>query len=165
MNLLRMADAGIGTDSVPEPGVGILGSRLGIFETARAAGAVEAFLLSFTFVLALGADSGGYWPTAWDWTALVLLSVVRRDPHRALGRQHRRPRGRVSRSSARADPMGRGLGRLERVADAAAASEPADTRLRGGGVRRSPARRARLPTERCSAARGRRSRSSAATDC
>jgi hypothetical protein len=31
-----------------------------------------AWLLAFSVVLVLGADSGGYWPTSWGWTALVL---------------------------------------------------------------------------------------------
>jgi Flp pilus assembly protein TadD len=37
---------------------------------------LPAWLLSFACVLLLGADDGGYWPTAWDWTALVLLTVA-----------------------------------------------------------------------------------------
>jgi hypothetical protein len=31
------------------------------------------WLLAFAFVLVLGADDGGYWPTSWGWAALVLL--------------------------------------------------------------------------------------------
>ena len=38
-------------------------------------GAAGAWLLPFLFVLALGTDSGGYWPTTWNWTALILLFV------------------------------------------------------------------------------------------
>ena len=34
-----------------------------------------AWLLSFMPVVLLAADSGGYWPTAWNWTALTLLFV------------------------------------------------------------------------------------------
>src|SRR5262249_19859616 len=33
-------------------------------------------LLSFGRVLILGSDKGGYWPTAWGWTSLVLLFVA-----------------------------------------------------------------------------------------
>ena len=47
-------------------------SELAVGQTANAA---AAWLLSFVFVLALGFDSGGYWPTAWDWTALMLLFI------------------------------------------------------------------------------------------
>ena len=36
----------------------------------------RSFLLSFGLVLILGADKGGYWPTAWGWTSLVLLFVA-----------------------------------------------------------------------------------------
>jgi cytochrome c-type biogenesis protein CcmH/NrfG len=34
-----------------------------------------AWLLSFVTVVVLGADSGGYWPTSWGWTALALLFI------------------------------------------------------------------------------------------
>jgi hypothetical protein len=49
--------------------------RLSAALAGDAANAAQAWLLSFVFVLALGADSGGYWPTAWNWTALTLLFV------------------------------------------------------------------------------------------
>jgi hypothetical protein len=35
-----------------------------------------AALLSFTTAVALGAANGGYWPTAWGWTGLVLTWVA-----------------------------------------------------------------------------------------
>ncbi len=37
-------------------------------------GLVQAplWLLAFAVVLGLTADSGGYWPTTWGWSALVL---------------------------------------------------------------------------------------------
>ena len=34
---------------------------------------IEAFSLAFVFVFALAASGGGYKPSAWDWSALVLL--------------------------------------------------------------------------------------------
>jgi O-Antigen ligase len=37
--------------------------------------AIAGWVLAFLPVLLLGADSGGYWPTAWGWTALLLLFV------------------------------------------------------------------------------------------
>jgi O-Antigen ligase len=48
---------------------------------------LQAWLLGFGFVVALGANSGGYWPTAWGWSALLLLFIcalallVRSDVH------------------------------------------------------------------------------------
>ena len=37
---------------------------------------VVEWLLAFVLILGLGADKGGYWPTAWGWTALVALLVA-----------------------------------------------------------------------------------------
>ena len=45
------------------------------FATSHTANSIAAFVLSFAAVLIVGADSGGYWPTAWDWTALILLFI------------------------------------------------------------------------------------------
>ncbi len=48
---------------------------------------LQVWLLGFGFVVALGANSGGYWPTAWGWSALLLLFIcalallVRSDVH------------------------------------------------------------------------------------
>ena len=48
---------------------------------------LQAWLLAFGFVVVLGASGGGYWPTAWGWSALLLLFifalalVVRNDVH------------------------------------------------------------------------------------
>jgi O-antigen ligase len=50
-------------------------ARASAFADTELAASAPAFLLSFGLVLILGADSGGYWPTAWDWTALILLFV------------------------------------------------------------------------------------------
>jgi cytochrome c-type biogenesis protein CcmH/NrfG len=36
---------------------------------------IAAWLLSFGFVFVLAADSGGYWPTTWGWSTLVLSLV------------------------------------------------------------------------------------------
>ena len=36
---------------------------------------IRAWLLAFGLVFSLGAASGGYWPTAWGWSALVLLCI------------------------------------------------------------------------------------------
>ncbi len=47
--------------------------RVSPLVSSDAANAFASWLLSFVLVLTLGADSGGYWPTAWDWTALALL--------------------------------------------------------------------------------------------
>jgi hypothetical protein len=38
--------------------------------------AVQAWLLSFAVVLVLAANSGGYWPTTWGWSTLVLSLVA-----------------------------------------------------------------------------------------
>jgi hypothetical protein len=41
----------------------------------RVRAGAPGWLLAFTTVLILGADSGGYWPTAWGWGALLLLVI------------------------------------------------------------------------------------------
>jgi len=38
--------------------------------------AVQAWLLSFALILVLAANSGGYWPTTWGWSTLVLSLVA-----------------------------------------------------------------------------------------
>jgi hypothetical protein len=55
---------------------GALQARLSALVSGEAANARAGWLLSFVTVLALGADSGGYWPTAWGWTALAFLFVA-----------------------------------------------------------------------------------------
>jgi O-antigen ligase len=49
--------------------------RLRLFEvaTSHAAEAAAVWLLPFLFVLTLAFDNGGYYPTAWNWSALILL--------------------------------------------------------------------------------------------
>jgi Flp pilus assembly protein TadD len=43
---------------------------------ARVSPDIGAAFFGLAFVGLLGADSGGYWPTTWSWTALVALVVV-----------------------------------------------------------------------------------------
>jgi O-antigen ligase/polysaccharide polymerase Wzy-like membrane protein/tetratricopeptide repeat protein len=43
--------------------------------TSTTSSSATAALLGFTAVVALAADHGGYWPTAWGWTALLLTWV------------------------------------------------------------------------------------------
>jgi O-antigen ligase len=50
--------------------------EIGVRELAdRLLAGAPAWLLPFAFVVSLGANDGGYWPTSWGWAALVLLTI------------------------------------------------------------------------------------------
>jgi hypothetical protein len=60
--------------TVEEPGPASFDVGVRAFANRVRTGA-PGWLLAFVLVLVLGAKSGGYWPTAWGWGALVLLII------------------------------------------------------------------------------------------
>ena len=64
------------TDQTATPSLDVgFRARLETLIASRTCLRLQAWLLGFGFVVALGANRGGYWPTAWGWSGLLLLSI------------------------------------------------------------------------------------------
>ena len=71
-----MPAAGEGAAATPRwTDLGLVPARLWTRAGSDAARRAGGWLFAFVLVLWLGADNGGYAPTSWDWTALLLFAL------------------------------------------------------------------------------------------